>query len=508
MPRIQWSDLPPALRDHLFERLRERKITTDDLYQLKASVHMPPARSEFYPPVQLAHVIESPRCKKKGGGMQRGIGVVARYVFIFSLAACAFGALADALTDRAKRLLAQKQPKQAYELLLPEEATRAGDPEFDYLLGLAALDSGDPERAVFALERVLAVQPNNHVARAEIARAYLAMGERDTARREFETVRKQPIPESAKATIDRFLSAIAAGDTTQLTGFVEFGLGYDSNVNSATAGSQIAVPALGGIIVTLNQSSTQRRDYFAQLSGGVNLIHKVAPEWALVGGAAAAAKFNDTQTQFDTFTFDANLGGRWTRGKEAITVGAQYQTFELDYAPYRETTGVVAQWQHIFDEQHQATLFGQYSELRYPSQRIRDADRKIIGAAYAQAFSGEYSPVLFSSVYTGREDEQAGGVPHLGHVPAGVRLGGQMRLGPGLSAFANAAHEYRRYGGPDPVFLVTRHDRQTDMSGGLSYVLRPGTTLIGQLSHTENRSNIQLNQFRRTLATLSLRFNF
>jgi len=35
MPKIQWSDLPTALRDHLFERLRERKITADDLYQLK-----------------------------------------------------------------------------------------------------------------------------------------------------------------------------------------------------------------------------------------------------------------------------------------------------------------------------------------------------------------------------------------------------------------------------------------------------------------------------------------
>jgi hypothetical protein len=35
MPKIQWMDLPPALRDHLFERLAERKITVEDLYLLK-----------------------------------------------------------------------------------------------------------------------------------------------------------------------------------------------------------------------------------------------------------------------------------------------------------------------------------------------------------------------------------------------------------------------------------------------------------------------------------------
>jgi hypothetical protein len=35
MPKIQWVDLPLALRDHLFERLRERRISAEDLFQLK-----------------------------------------------------------------------------------------------------------------------------------------------------------------------------------------------------------------------------------------------------------------------------------------------------------------------------------------------------------------------------------------------------------------------------------------------------------------------------------------
>jgi hypothetical protein len=35
MPKIQWTNIPPALRDHLFERLRQRKIKAEDLYELK-----------------------------------------------------------------------------------------------------------------------------------------------------------------------------------------------------------------------------------------------------------------------------------------------------------------------------------------------------------------------------------------------------------------------------------------------------------------------------------------
>ena len=35
MPKIRWTDLPPALRDHLMERVRERQVAIEDLYRLK-----------------------------------------------------------------------------------------------------------------------------------------------------------------------------------------------------------------------------------------------------------------------------------------------------------------------------------------------------------------------------------------------------------------------------------------------------------------------------------------
>ena len=46
MPKIQWSDLPPALRDHLFDRLRDRKIAAEDLYRLKLWLESEPEAPE------------------------------------------------------------------------------------------------------------------------------------------------------------------------------------------------------------------------------------------------------------------------------------------------------------------------------------------------------------------------------------------------------------------------------------------------------------------------------
>jgi hypothetical protein len=35
MPKIQWTDLPAGLRQQMFDRLEDRQITVEDLYQLK-----------------------------------------------------------------------------------------------------------------------------------------------------------------------------------------------------------------------------------------------------------------------------------------------------------------------------------------------------------------------------------------------------------------------------------------------------------------------------------------
>ena len=35
MPKIEWLDLPPQLRQHLFDRAKERRITMEDLFALE-----------------------------------------------------------------------------------------------------------------------------------------------------------------------------------------------------------------------------------------------------------------------------------------------------------------------------------------------------------------------------------------------------------------------------------------------------------------------------------------
>jgi tetratricopeptide (TPR) repeat protein len=417
-------------------------------------------------------------------------------------------AFADQVTDRARLLLQQKNPQAAYELLAPLESRRAGEVEFDYLLGISALDSGHREQAVFALERVLAVSPNYAEARAEIARAYFEMGEKENAKREFENVRNTNPPEAVKRTIDRYLSALEVGPPRRLNGFVEIGFGHDSNVNSATASSQIAVPGLGGIVVTLDSSGVKQSDNFTTAAGGLNYVYAFSPDWALVAGAAARGQLNSKHDEFNTTTVDGNLGLRWSRAKEAVTVGYQGQDFQVDSKDFRTTNGLVAQWQHNFSEYDQASIFAQFAELKYPDQSSRDATRTIFGVAFGHGWNAPSKPVVFASLYAGDEKAKNSNFPYHGHKPIGARFGGQMSMSSATTLFGLLSYEQRTYGEGDPLFPSARSDDQLDLRLGLNYALRPSWLLVPQVAYTNNDSNNPLNKYDRTVVSLTLRWTF
>jgi len=438
------------------------------------------------------------------------LALVFSFVLVFPFAALA----ADDLLLSAKQRLDDGNPQAAYNLLIPLQSERAGDPEYDFLLGSAALGIGKNTEAVFALERVLAVRPDATVARALIARAYFNLKETETAKREFENVRKQDVPPEIATAIDRFLDAIErieASERTSIRGFVEVGIGHDSNVNSATADNQVAVPAFGGLIFNLAPSATEQEDAFVSFGGGVNFQHPFSKRFGLFGGLAYHNKSNHNETDFSTYYYDANLGLSYRRDRDIITLGAQYNTFFVNdtaaYSDaYRNASGLTGQWQHDFDSRNQVSFFAQYSYLDYPDQEIRNADRYVGGAGYAHAF-GRAALITYLGVYGGVEDEKEDGVSQLGHDLYGARLGTQWNLNETFALFLNANGEYREYGGPDPFFLVTRVDKQYNASAGFIVFPRKGVRVITQASGTQNDSNIPINEFDRVVYQITLRYD-
>lgn len=429
-----------------------------------------------------------------------------------ALALMASGAAwADAVTDNAQALLEKGEAKAAYDLLEPLEPQRAGDPEYDFLLGLAALEIGKNTNAVFALERVLAVDPKHARARAEIARAYLALGETKTAKQEFESVKQQGVPPEVASTIDRLISAVERiedeGRTT-VRGYVEATVGHDTNVNSATAANGISVPAWGGPILTLSPASRQQSDTFTTLGAGFSVRHPLSSEWALIGGLNGNKRMNSHhEDTFDTGQADGHLGLMRTYGKDVFSAVAQYNQLWVDNERYREATGFTTQWQHNYDARNQSSLYVQYASLHYPQEKERDGDRFVIGANFAHALQG-FKTVFYGGVYLGEEVVKDDNFPHLGHLLSGARVGAQHELKKDLKAYVNLAYEHRRYGAENPLLLRTRTDDQWNLGVGMTWTPAKNWVVTPQFQYTNNRSNLEINRFNREVVSVTVRRDF
>lgn len=419
------------------------------------------------------------------------------------------GVRADALTDQAKGMLDAGKSAQAFALLDAQESTRAGEVMFDFLLGLAAIDVGQNTRAVFALERVLAMDPNNVRARAEIARAYLALGEAETARKEFETVQKQGVPADVSLTLDRYIAAarrIQDQSKVSVNGYLELTLGYDSNLNLGPNKSTVVIPGISSAPATLSKDSQANADNFGQLGAGFNVRVPLTPGVAVLGGLSGTERFNGSTEQFDLGNFDANLGLVLTEGKNIYTVMGQSNQLSVDNDRYRMATGLTGQWQHNYDARNQLSVFGQYSDLHYLTQDVRDADRWVAGAAYAHLWRD--NAVGYVSAYLVREQPQTANVDYLGFDGIGLRFGGRANMNLKTIVFGSFSYENRQYSAVDSAFMTKRKDDQYTLLLGASYAFEKDWTLTPQLSFSLNESNTALNEYHREMVSVAIRREF
>ena len=420
------------------------------------------------------------------------------------------GALAATLDmETATTLMQQGKPVEAYSLLEPFESEQAGNVQYDYLLGIAALDSGKPDKATLVFERVLAVDPNHAGARLDMARAYFQLGDYTRAKSEFETVLSQNPPQVAKTTIQKYLAAIEereAAKRTVMRGYVEGTVGHDTNVNSSTGQSQISVPALGDLIFTLNPTNVKTSDNYLSLGAGGEISHKLKPNFLVYAGADVKDRVNNNENRFDFVSVDGRIGVGLGEDGNQLKVGLLGGRYYLDKHLNRDTSGINAEWRYNLNTSNQLNLFGQHVLYRFePTTSVENFDQDTVGAGILHVLA-EGKAVLFGSVYLGdeRDTERADG----GKGFHGLRVGGQTILTDKTDLFASVGAQFGKFDQENAAFLTTRKDDQYDFSTGINWHYDTNWTVRPQLTYTKNDSNIDLRSYNRTDISLTLRRDF
>lgn len=416
--------------------------------------------------------------------------------------------------ERAKAALAAGNAKQAFSELEPLQDRLAGQPEYDYLLGVAALDSGRIDEAIIAFERVLALIPNHAGAQMDIARAYYAAGSYDLAEAAFLKLRSANPPPAAQQAIGQYLEAIQARRAQTRAGWAgygELGLGYDSNITGVPvdfgAAAQQAFNLIG---IEPTGNSIKREAAFVQGAFGAEYSRPLPRGWSLFGGGELKGRAYHDESDFHSAAAELRLGSMLNRGQNQWRATATYLHFDQegdapgDPKPTndRRMGGLSLDLRHAIDTKTQVGVGLQLNAARFPENEIEDFDQVFVSASWLRSFERRGVPLLYLTGFASHDrarNKFADGLTSKSKDLAGLRGYFQYSLSPKVQAFTGLALIHRR--DRDEFARSTQvadgRDNYGELTLGLAWQFRERCAMRLQYAFSKNSSNIDIYDFDR-----------
>lgn len=421
-------------------------------------------------------------------------------------ASCLFSSLCSASLEELSEFIDAGQYGKAYELANTMLAEHEGDPVFDVQYAVAAIETFNLEEGVFALERVLLVEPDNQLAKLELARGYYQQRKFDQAAAMFNAVKANQPPPRVATRIDRYLALIEAKRVNRFTrvqGFIELYAGYDSNINAAP-GSQLTR-------VVLSNDALGRDDSFAALKAGLDVEHRYAEDKSLILETRFDVRSYNTEDQQDNSNLTLKAGHRWYQDNNQYQINLVRQDYRLDQKSYRNLLGVGFDWNHQLSNRSLLRSYFAVNDLDYDTTSWRDSRQYSLGTNYLYAGDGELKPVYVLGGFIGNEKPDNPGVLANADVDRdfyGVSLGVQLTPMQDLTLMPSLVYQVSEYAGAHWIYGVKRKDKYAALNLSMNWRFKPDWSLLATYSYADADSNIELNDYRREQINLGLRRDF
>lgn len=301
------------------------------------------------------------------------------------------------LLQQAEQLINAQRHAEAYTLLHEQELEYAGEPQYDYLLGLAALGAEMPEQAIFALERCVRVQPGHAAARMELVSAYTQLGLNQQAETQLSILEQQAPPERAREVMSRYQDLLRPrlSGTPDPVRSLGMSAGFDSNTGSfPDTGID-----LGGIILTVDPVESS----YALLQGTLWQPYQLNDKQRLDITLHAQQRFyqEEDAQQYDLGLLHAGVLLNSTLDpSNKLGIGIKANRIWLDSAAFRNHLSLNASWERRLGADLRGELSLQVGQNRFEEERF---DYDVVGVGY-RLFQ-HWSPSLRTTARLEREQE-------------------------------------------------------------------------------------------------------
>lgn len=400
----------------------------------------------------------------------------------------------------AEAQLAADNTEAAYASLSMAESRLAGNVVFDYLLGIAAVDTGRTSEAIFALRRAISTEPGFSGARMELARAYYEAGNPELARPMFVALLDEGPPPGVRGVLNSYIAAIDSKPATppsRFSPFLDFGLGFDTNANGSTDNNQF----LGFM---LNPDNIETDSPFAELGVGFNFSAPTSTQFAWYLGGRAGHRHNNDASFVDSSVVSGLGGFTWQRSSFFGRFGADAYWMARDGSSNSSYGGLDLLLGARTSSNWDFTFGARGGALRYDDAiETLDVDRLLYSVGARYRFSSGLGS--FGVEYIGGDDEAIqSGSPH-GNSKTGGRVLLNAPIGDNqfFMSVGTLESDYDGlfFGGP-------RTDDQLSATVQIEFrdVWTNGLSLIPRVRYFDNDSNVDLYKYDRTEFVLLLRW--
>lgn len=458
----------------------------------------------------------------------------AALVVSFLTAASAW-ALPAQVQDQASELLLKNKAQDALNLIAPFEEEYGSQFAFALLAGVGYTDIGQIDRGIIYLQRALALQPGDAIARAELARAYVLSGESASADELLKSVRTDAVPASAQFNLAQLQRRAQPQNSTAVStapspgqeaiardaenlrlankpGYVQLSMatGHDSNLNTAPRDRTVFVPLFGGINLLTEQP---RASWYLEPS--VNAAYRAAinERWSWQVAGQLAHRSYTSEHNFDYSLAQLRTGPTLGLSPQwALQAELEAQRQWADGKPSKDTQGVllVARWAAAQSSApvQGASAYVQRTKLDDLQADFRDARRQTMGVtAYGKGL-GTFAPQVGwnLNLFSTRERIDDATAQDLAYTSAGFKVDLRQPIGAGHNVGLSLSLERRRHQAEDFLLLQQRRDMQRDITLFTEVQLKKDSlVLVPAVQLGRNQSNLASYDSQRTQVSLSLR---
>ena len=421
---------------------------------------------------------------------------------IFPLAAYSLGSF-----PLLEKQIEEKSFDKAYQRATKLLAENEGDPRFDYLYGLAALQTGHFNEAVFALDRVTVTTPNVIRPRLELARAYLKLNNKTAALKEFNDVLRLSPPPQVRQNVQAYIAelsntASAFKQQSIIKKLATFSLGYDDNINFGYQDETIDLVGFGTIL--LDPNAVKQKSGFAESSFQIKQNKSI--DQGRSSFALANIKHRDyfKNGDYNVTDIDLRKGFLWNQKHRQYQLNFRARPVLLGGKFYSNTIGLDA----IARKSLGKGKIGSVSLTmeNYDQKEIQEADRKrALLAARLDSQKGDTQHMF--SAYLGKEWPDNDGDIYSRDI-TGLTYRLTQNWNAKNKSFLNLDYIHYKHQGRYAIAPFDRSDNRYIVKAGHEWDVRKNTAITFAMRHINNKSSLDLYDAKRNEIAVGVRYDW